>query len=64
MTSTLAKGFTCGGCVGVVQGIVELDKELSFYDKVEFVKSLCFLGYKFNGSVPDETMVTAGTRKT
>ena len=38
VTTTLAKRFVCEQCV---KKIIEPDKEISFFDLVEFVKSVC-----------------------
>ena len=37
--STLAKGYNCETYVQAIKGIVESAEELTFYDKVELVKS-------------------------
>ena len=44
MTSTLAKGLACKGCVEIIKETVAPAEQLSFYDQVEFVKSFCYLG--------------------
>ena len=40
-----------------MKGIVEPDKEILFYDLVEFVKSFCCLGYRLNGSGKSEAAI-------
>ena len=57
---TWAIGFVCDGCVD--KKIVEPDKELSLYDQVEFVKSSCYLGDRFNVSSGRRAAFTAGTK--
>ena len=44
VTSTLTKCFVCELSVDTTEGIVEPGEELSFFDQVDFVKSLCYLG--------------------
>ena len=39
MTSILAKGFVCELCVDTTERIVELGKEISYFDQVDFVES-------------------------
>ena len=41
---TLAKDFVCERCVESMKGIVKPAEELTFYDQVELVKSLTYLG--------------------
>ena len=55
MTSTPAKGFVCEEYVETLNGIVEPDKELSFYDKVEFLLH----GDRLNVSGENEAAVRA-----
>ena len=40
VTSALAKGFVCELCVDTQEEIVETSEELSFFDQVDFKKSL------------------------
>ena len=35
------KRFVCGLRVDTMKGIVEPDKEISFFDQVDFLKSFC-----------------------
>ena len=44
------------------EGIVEPGEELSFFDKVNFVRSLCFWGDRLNASEGSEAAVTAKTK--
>ena len=60
--STLAKGFVCKLYVDTKEGIVEPDEEISFFDQVDFVKSVCYLGYRLNASCGSEAVATARTR--
>ena len=48
MTSTLAKSFICEGCVEATTGIVAPAEELTLYDQVELVNTLCYLGDRLN----------------
>ena len=50
MTLTLTKGFVCRLCVDAMEGIVEPSEELSFFDQINFLKSLCYLGDRLNAS--------------
>ena len=50
VTSALAKGFVCELCVDKMEGMVEPDEELSFFDQVDFVKIFCCLGDRLNAS--------------
>ena len=43
VTSTLAKGFVCKLCVDAMEGIVEPDEEISFFNQVDFLESFCYL---------------------
>ena len=45
MSTTPAKGFVCEQCV---EKIKEPEKEISFFDQTEFVKSFCYLMNKLN----------------
>ena len=62
VTSTLAKGFVCELCVDRMVGIVEPNKEISFFDQVDFMKSFCYLVDRLNASGVSEAAVTARTR--
>ena len=62
VTSTMAKGFVCELCVDTKEGIVEPDEEISFFNQVHFVKSICYLGDRVNASDGSEAVVTAKTR--
>ena len=62
VTSTLAKGFVCELCVDTKEGIVEPGEEIPFFDQVDFVKSICYLGDRLNVSGGREAAVTARTR--
>ena len=62
VTSTLAKGFVCELCVDTKEGIVERGEKLSFFDQVDFVKSVCYLGDRLNASGESEVAITARTR--
>ena len=62
VTSTLAKSFACKLCVDTKEGIVEPDKEISFFDQVDFVKRFCYLGDRLNASHGSEATVTTRTR--
>ena len=62
VTLALAGGFVCEVHVETIQGNVEPDREISFFDQVECVKSLCYLGDRLNASVGGEAAVTARTR--
>ena len=42
--STLTKVFICERCVKAMKKIFESAEEVMFYDKVELVKSFCYLG--------------------
>ena len=44
VTSTLAKGFICGGCVETNKGIAKPQEELSFFDQVELVQIFVIRG--------------------
>ena len=61
VTSTLAKGFVCELCVYTKEGIVEPREELSFFDQVDFVKSVSNLRDRLNPSGGSEAAVTART---
>ena len=62
VTLTLAKDFVCELCVYTKEGVVEPGEELSFFDRVDFVKSFCYLGDRLNVSGGSEEAVTARTR--
>ena len=62
MISILAKGFVCKLCVDKKEGIVKPDKEISFFDQADFVKSFCYLRNMLNASGGSEAEVTARTR--
>ena len=62
VTSTLAKGFLCKVCVDKKKGIVEVGKEISFFNQVDFVKSFCYLGDRLSASGASEAAVAARTR--
>ena len=62
VTSTLAKGFVCELHAYAKKGIVEPVEELSIFDPVDFVKSLCYLAGRLNASDGSEAAVTARTR--
>ena len=62
VTSTLAKGFVCELYVYTKKGIVEPGEELSFFDRVDFVKNFCYLGNRLNARGGSEAAVTARTR--
>ena len=62
VTSTLAKGFVCELCVYTKEETAKLDKELSFFDQVDFVKSFCYLRNRLNASGRSEAAVTARTK--
>ena len=49
-------------CVDTIKGIVKPSEEISLFDQVDFVKSLCSLMAKLNASVGIEAAVTARTR--
>ena len=62
VTSTLVKGFVCELCINTTEGIVEPGEEISFFKKVEFVKSFCYLGDWLNANCGSEAALTARTR--
>ena len=62
MISILAKGFVCKLCVDKKEGIVKPDKEISFFDQTDFVKSFCYLSNMLNASGGSEAEVTARTK--
>ena len=62
VTSTLAKSFVCKVCVDTKEGIAEPGEEISLFDQVDFVKSFCYLGDRFNPSGGSEAAATARTR--
>ena len=62
VTSTPTKSFVCELCVDTKKGIVEPGEELSIFDKVDFVKSFCYLGDSLNANGGSEAAVTAKTR--
>ena len=43
VTSTLGKGFVCKLCVDTMEGIVEPDEEILFFDQADLVKSFYYL---------------------
>ena len=57
VTSTLARGVVCELCVDTKEGIVEPGEELSFFDKINFVKSFCYLGDRLNTSGGSEAAI-------
>ena len=59
VTLTLAKGFVCELCVDTKEGIVEPDREILFFDQIDFVKSFCYLGGRLNASGGSKATVTA-----
>ena len=44
VTLAVAEDVVCERCVETTERIVKPGVELSFYDQVEFIKSLCFSG--------------------
>ena len=62
VTLTLVKGFVCKLCVNTKEGIVEPEKEILFFDQVDFVKSFSYLGDRLNASGGSEAAVTARTK--
>ena len=62
VTSTVAKGFVCGLRINTMEGIVEPDEEISFFDQVDYVKSFGYLRDRLNASGGSEAAVTARTR--
>ena len=62
VTLTLAKGFVCKLCVDTKEGIVEPGEEISFFDQVDFVKSICNLEDRLNASGGSEAAVTGKRR--
>ena len=39
--------------------MVEPNEEISFFDQIDFVKSFCYMGYRFNPSGGSEAVVAA-----
>ena len=62
VTSSLAKGFVCELWVDTMEGIVEPGEEESFFDHVDFVKRVCYLGDKLNASSGSKAVESARTR--
>ena len=62
VTSTLAKYFVCKLYVDTKEGIREPGEEISFFDQIDFVKSLCYLGDRLNARGGSEAAVTARKR--
>ena len=62
VTLTLAKGFVCKLFIDKVEEIVEPGKEILFFEKLDFVKSFCYLGERLNASGKSTVVVTARTR--
>ena len=62
VTSTLAKDFVCKLCVDTKEGIVEPGEKISFFDQVDFVMCVCYLGDRLNASGGSEAAITARTR--
>ena len=62
VTSALAKDFFCELCVDTMEGIVDPDEEISFFDQIEFVKSFCHVGDRLKASGGSQAAVTARTR--
>ena len=60
--SDFGKGFVCELCVDTKEEIVQPGEEISFFDQVDFVKSLCYSGDRLNASGGSEPAVTARTR--
>ena len=62
VTSTLVNGFICERFVEAMKRIVKSNKELTFYDQVEVVKSFCYSGDRLNAYGGSEAAVTAKAR--
>ena len=61
-TSTQVKVFICESYVRAIKGIVEPAEKLTFYDQVEEVNSLGYLGVRLNANGGREAAVAARTR--
>ena len=56
------KNFVCELCVDTKNEIVEPGQETSCFDQLDFVKSFCYLGDRWNASGGREAALTARTR--
>ena len=62
VTSTLAKDFVCKLCVDTEERIVKPGEEIPFFDQIDFVRSLRYLGDRLNANGGSKAVATARTR--